>query len=78
MVGMSHCEGACAGAWPPLLAPKDAKAPKDWSKVERADGAYQWAFQEHPLYTTTRTGDALAAALGPDGAWSPARLSPPK
>ena len=64
MVGMSHCEGDCAKAWPPLLAPEAAKAPKDWSKVPRMDGAYQWAVQDHPLYTTTRTGAALTEATG--------------
>ena len=75
MVGMSHCEGDCAKAWPPLLAPEGAKAPKDWSKVPRMDGAYQWAVQDHPLYTTTRTGDALKEAIGPEGSWAPARAA---
>lgn len=78
MVGMSHCEGECATAWPPLLAPAAAKAPKDWSKVPRMDGSEQWAVQDHPLYTSTRTGDALKEAVGAEGSWTPARVSAAK
>ena len=51
MVGMSHCEGDCAKMWPPLIAPKAAKASGDWSLVKREDGALQWAYKTKPLYT---------------------------
>ena len=74
MVGMSHCEGECSAAWPPLRA-LASKPPKGWSKVERVDGSLQWAFQDRPLYTTTLTGSRLAEALAPGGAWAPARVS---
>ena len=54
MVGMSHCSGDCAKAWPPLVAPAHAKAVKDWTKVDRGEGVQQWALQDHPLYTAAR------------------------
>ncbi len=51
MKGMSHCEGPCAKAWPPLLAPSGAKPSGDWSLVMRGDGAVQWAYKDKPLYS---------------------------
>ena len=51
MKGMSHCEGRCATAWPPLVAPADAKATGDWTLVTRADGTRQWAYKDKPVYT---------------------------
>ena len=40
---MSNCNGGCATAWPPLMAPADAMAMDKWSVVKRADGSMQWA-----------------------------------
>jgi predicted lipoprotein with Yx(FWY)xxD motif len=51
MVGMSHCTGRCATAWPPLAAPADAKAMGEWSVITREDGSKQWAYKTKPLYT---------------------------
>jgi predicted lipoprotein with Yx(FWY)xxD motif len=50
MKGMSHCEGNCAKAWPPFIAPADAKPFGDWTIIERGDGSHQWAFKDKPLY----------------------------
>ena len=55
--GVSTCNGACATEHPPLLAMKGAKGFGDWSLVRRSDGARQWAYQTHPLYTWTREGE---------------------
>jgi predicted lipoprotein with Yx(FWY)xxD motif len=49
--GSSSCLAACAEEFLPLLAPLRARASGDWSLVRRPDGARQWAYQSHPLYT---------------------------
>lgn len=49
MVGMSHCEDDCAKMWPPLAAPKGAKAVGDWTVIPRPEGT-QWAYKTKPLY----------------------------
>jgi predicted lipoprotein with Yx(FWY)xxD motif len=51
MVGMSHCSGKCAVAWPPLAAAADAKPMGDWTVITREDGSLQWAYHDKPLYT---------------------------
>lgn len=51
MRNMSHCEGRCAEAWPPLKAPADAKPKGAWYTVKRPDGSNQWAYKDKPLYT---------------------------
>jgi predicted lipoprotein with Yx(FWY)xxD motif len=51
MVGMSHCNGRCIAAWPPLLADASAKPMGDWTIINRDDGAKQWAYKNKPLYT---------------------------
>jgi len=51
MVGMSHCVGPCAKAWPPFVAAADAKPMGDWTIIERGDGSHQWAYRNKPLYT---------------------------
>ncbi len=55
--GVSNCTGDCAREHPPLLAIKGSKAFGDWSLVHRADGALQWAYQTHPLYTWIKEGE---------------------
>ncbi|HUC67361.1 MAG TPA: hypothetical protein VMA53_18105 [Stellaceae bacterium] len=47
----SNCTAKCAEAWPPFIAPADAKPSGHWSIVTRPDGAKQWAFKGKPLYT---------------------------
>jgi predicted lipoprotein with Yx(FWY)xxD motif len=52
----------CTQAWPPVLASADAKPVGAWSIVARKDGTKQWAYNEHPLYTSffdQRAGDVL-------------------
>ena len=51
MVGMSHCVGPCAKAWPPLIASAGAKPTGDWSIIDRDGGVSQWAYKTKPLYT---------------------------
>lgn len=73
--GMSVCNGKCAANWPPLTAAAGDKAMGDWSMITRDDGAKQWAYKGHPLYTWINdkkpgdiTGDGF---LG--GAWKVAQ-----
>jgi predicted lipoprotein with Yx(FWY)xxD motif len=49
--GISNCVNDCATEFPPLAAPRNAKALGDWSVVRRKDGVRQWAYQSRPLYT---------------------------
>lgn len=63
MVGMSHCEDDCSRMWPPLLAPKGAKAFGDWTLVPRMNGSLQWALRDKPLYTYAQD-KPLAPAKG--------------
>lgn len=51
---MSHCEGKCAESWPPLLAKPGSKPVGDWYTVKRENGALQWAYKNHPVYTSTK------------------------
>jgi predicted lipoprotein with Yx(FWY)xxD motif len=53
--GVSACDGACAAAWPPLLAhgnPRVAGGASAslLSTIERTGGAGQLAYNGHPLY----------------------------
>lgn len=48
--GRSACLGACATAWPPLVATPDAKPVGDWTIVPRPDGTGQWAYKGRPAY----------------------------
>ena len=66
MVGMSHCEDDCARMWPPLAAPKSAKAFGDWSVIPRPDGSAQWAYKTKPLYTYSedRPGEPARGLAG--------------
>lgn len=68
MVGMSHCEDDCARMWPPLAAPKAAKAFGDWSVIPRPDGSAQWAYKTKPLYTYSedRPGEPAHGLAAPN------------
>lgn len=55
--GKSTCVEACAQAWPPALAPEDAKPFGRWSVITRAGGAKQWAYGGKPLYTSAKDVD---------------------
>ena len=52
--GSATCLKECAKEFPPLVAPKGAKAVGDWSIVRRKDGVRQWAYQKQPLYTWSK------------------------
>lgn len=62
MRDMSHCEGPCAAAWPPLIAKPGSKPVGEWYLIKRADGQMQWAYKGHALYTSAK--DA-----GPNELW---------
>lgn len=66
---------ACTSAWPPVLAPADAKPVGKWTVVDRLDGRKQWAYGGMAVYTSfldKRPGDVLGgsnmAGLGEGGA----------
>ena len=54
--GKSDCNADCAQAWPPLLAPADAKPVGDWATITRVDNKPQWAYKGRPLYTYALEG----------------------
>ena len=69
--GKSACNGGCATNWPPLMAPKDAKAMGDWTVVTRDDGATMWAYKGKPLYTfiqDKKAGDVVGDGFA-GGTW---------
>jgi predicted lipoprotein with Yx(FWY)xxD motif len=60
----SSCTGKCIAAWPPLVAPADAKAAGEWSTVDVTDkdGKMEkmWAYNGSPVYNfikDTKPGD---------------------
>ena len=71
--GMSSCTGACAKAWPPLLAKSTPQLTgglnaADVSLITRSDGSDQVAYMGHPLYyfvADTRAG--MTSGEGSDG-----------
>ncbi|MGN6579971.1 MAG: COG4315 family predicted lipoprotein [Bordetella sp.] len=65
--GKSVCNGKCAAAWPPFMAPAGAKAEGAWTVITRDDGAKQWAYKGMPVYywvkdkaAGDKTGDGVA------------------
>lgn len=52
--GRSACYGACAKAWPPIVASANAKPVGKFTLVKRSDGTRQWAYKGKPLYFSTR------------------------
>ncbi len=82
--GKSACSGACASAWPPLIAtgkPRagaGAKASR-LGTTRRADGRLQVTYNRHPVYTFVKdtkkgqtNGEGLNAFGGTWDALSPA------
>lgn len=68
--GRSNCYGGCASLWPPAIAKKADKETKNYSKIKRKDGSYQWAYKDQPLYTwanDTKSGDT--GGDGVKGVW---------
>ncbi len=55
---------SCTRAWPPALAPPNARPVGKWTIIDRKDGARQWAYDGFALYTSIldkRPGDVLGA-----------------
>ena len=66
----SRCSGACAGNWPPGLAPKKPKVGAGVSKaklrvIKRSDGSRQLSYAGHPLYRYI--GDGKAGDVNGEG-----------
>ncbi len=70
MFGMSHCEGACAVAWPPLLASAQPQPSEDWTLITRQNGSKQWAYKDKPLYRANIPVERVEAATGAGGTWA--------
>lgn len=45
---------ACTDLWEPVHADQDARPVGKWTVLSRTDGTQQWAYDEHPLYTSTK------------------------
>jgi len=54
MRNMSHCENRCAEAWPPLIARPGSEPVGEWYLIKRGGGVQQWAYKNHPLYTSAK------------------------
>ena len=72
----SACSGACAGAWPPLLAKGAVTAgsgvtASKLGTIERSDGSRQVSYNGHPLYLfiqDTKPGQAAGQGVTAFGA----------
>jgi predicted lipoprotein with Yx(FWY)xxD motif len=51
LYGTVNCYNECAKAYPPLLAPADAKPIGEWWVITRVDGSKQWGYRGVPVYT---------------------------
>jgi predicted lipoprotein with Yx(FWY)xxD motif len=70
---------SCAELWPPVPAPEQAGPVGKWTAIERADGTWQWAYDEQPLYTSIRDsapGDTLGGSRRRSSGDSPAGRVP--
>ena len=74
--GKSACSGACASAWPPLIATAKPRAgagakASRLGTTKRADGRLQVTYNHHPLYTfikDTKKGQTKGEGLNAFGA----------
>src|ERR1700722_18458655 len=70
---MSNCNGACAGAWPPVTTTATATASggakaSDIGTITRSDGTKQVTYDGHPLYYFAGdSGPGMATGQGSDG-----------
>ena len=70
---MSNCNGACAGAWPPVTTTATATATggakaSDIGTITRSDGSKQVTYDGHPLYYFAGDSAAgMASGQGSDG-----------
>ena len=71
--GKSTCDGACAAAWPPVIATGQPTAAggaqaSDLSTITRSDGTKQVTYDGHPLYYFQGdTGPGTDKGQGIDG-----------
>jgi predicted lipoprotein with Yx(FWY)xxD motif len=69
---MSNCNGACAGAWPPVTTTSTATASggavaSDIGTITRSDGTKQVTYDGHPLYYFSGdSGPGAASGQGSD------------
>ena len=69
---MSNCNGACAGAWPPVTTTGTATASgaakaSDIGTITRSDGTKQVTYDGHPLYYFSGdSGPGTASGQGSD------------
>jgi predicted lipoprotein with Yx(FWY)xxD motif len=69
---MSNCNGACAGAWPPVTTTGTATAAggakaSDIGTITRSDGTKQVTYDGHPLYYFSGdSGPGTATGQGSD------------
>lgn len=69
------CQGDCLQAWPPLVAPADAKPLGDWAPRRREDGLVQWAYKGSLVYGYAADKDAIrATGDGLGGRWHALRF----
>jgi predicted lipoprotein with Yx(FWY)xxD motif len=68
-LSVSRCTEGCASAWPPLLATigKAGEKVGDWTIIARDDGARQWAYKRHPVYTRYHDLQEDAQSLAAEG-----------
>lgn len=70
--GKSVCSGACAGAWPPVMASGTVTASgsaksSDLGSITRSDGSKQVTYNGHPLYYFVGdAGSGTASGQGSD------------
>lgn len=70
---MSACSGACAGAWPPVMAKGSVTAgggakASDLGAITRSDGSRQVTYDGHPLYYFAGdSGSGQTNGQGSDG-----------
>lgn len=65
----SYCNGGCASARPPVVAPASAHAMGEWSLIHRDDGQLQWAYRGHPVYSMFHDAPRDPAGDGEGGVW---------
>lgn len=70
---------SCMAFWPPAYAADGAKPIDKWTIIKRSDGKSQWAYDEHPVYTSIldrAPGDVLGGSSMGGRGDSPAARDP--
>jgi predicted lipoprotein with Yx(FWY)xxD motif len=65
----SYCNGGCASARPPVIAPAAAHSMGEWTLIRRDDGQMQWAYRGHPVYSMFHDEPKHPSGDGEDGVW---------